>query len=63
MPTSGVFEIVKPFLWMAFAAFLVGFFSYFLFNEPSPAFAQQPEAWSSSVSGPSSDEWNIVKHI
>ncbi|HEY8615737.1 hypothetical protein [Phenylobacterium sp.] len=63
MPTSGAFEIAKPFLWMAFVAFLVGFFSYFLFNDPAQPFGAQPEAWSAAVSGPSSDEWNVLKHI
>jgi hypothetical protein len=63
MPTSVVFDMLKPFLWMALAAFLVGFCSYFLFNEPSQFAAEQAEPWSASVSGPSSDEWNVVKHI
>lgn len=63
MPTSGPFEIVKPFAWMALAAFLVGFFSYFLFHGPEAPVATDTAGWTSTVSGPSSAEWNSLKPI
>jgi hypothetical protein len=60
MPTGGAFEILKPFLLMAAIAFAVGFFSYLAFT---PAEARRDEAWRTTVSGPSSADWNLVKHI
>lgn len=63
MPTSAAFDVLKPFAWLAAIAFLVGFASYFVLGPPAHTVAQQPEAWSATVSGPSSDEWNIIKHI
>lgn len=63
MPTNGAFDVLKPFAWLAAIAFVVGFFSYLVLGQPSQAVAQDHEPWSAAVSGPSSDEWNIIKHI
>jgi hypothetical protein len=63
MLSSDLFNIVKPFAWMALVAFLVGFASFFLFGEPTQTFGQEPASWPAAVSGPSSDDWNVVKHI
>lgn len=63
MPTSGAFDVLKPFAWLAAIAFLVGFLSYFALGRPAEAIAPNHEPWSAAVSGPSSDEWNVIKHI
>ena len=64
MPTAGPFEIVKPFAWMALIAFLVGFFSYMLLHPQPQTLAERMEPTAAStVSGPSSDDWNILKAI
>lgn len=53
---------LRPFLWLAAVAFLVGFVSYLALGRPGVAVAGQ--AYSQApVSAPVSDEWNIPKHI
>ncbi|MCR5877802.1 hypothetical protein [Phenylobacterium sp. J367] len=61
--SSDVFEIAKPFAWMALTAFLVGFASYFLFGERPQTLAGDGWVQPAAASGPSSADWNIVKHI
>jgi hypothetical protein len=55
-------EALKPFLWLALAAFLVGFVSYLALGRPSPAIAQD-EMVQAPASAPVSDEWNLPKRI
>lgn len=59
---SAATAALRPFLWLALVAFLVGFVSYFALGRPSPAMAQD-DAWAAPVSAPVSDEWNVPKHI
>jgi hypothetical protein len=59
-------ETLKPFLWLAAIAFVVGFMSYLAMGHP--AVAREEAARSlytapAAVSGPSADEWNLPKHI
>lgn len=64
MPVTGAYDVLKPFAWLALAAFLVGFVSYLALGQPTRAMAsEEPSAYSATVSAPSSDDWNIIKHI
>lgn len=56
-------EALKPYLWLAAIAFLVGFASYLTLGGAAPAVAPEKAAWSSTVSAPVSDEWNLPKRI
>lgn len=58
-------EVLRPFLWLAALAFLVGFVSYLALGRPvvTAATAAQEEAWPARVSAPVSDDWNTPKHI
>lgn len=61
---SAATAALRPFLWLAAIAFLVGFVSYLVLGRPTPAMAEAQEAqpgWA--VSAPVSDEWNVPKHI
>jgi hypothetical protein len=60
--TSGTLDVVRPFAWLAVIAFLVGFVSYLALGHPTPAQADD-SARAAAASGPSSDEWNLPKHI
>ena len=62
MSLYNLFEIARPFAWLAALAFLVGFVSYVALGHPATAVAKdRPEAIASS--GPSSAEWNLPKKI
>lgn len=63
MPATDVLEIAKPFAWMAALAFLVGFCSYIVLGQANPASAQEEPYAAARISAPSSDAWNIPKHI
>ena len=56
-------EVMKPYLWLAAIAFFVGFVSYLTLGPTTPALAQEDAGWSSAVSAPVSDEWNLPKRI
>ena len=58
-----VAEVLKPYLWLAAIAFIVGFISYITLGAPSPAVAQEDEVWPAAASAPVSDEWNLPKRI
>jgi len=63
---SAATAALRPFLWLAAIAFLVGFVSYLVLGGPAPAMAeaaQAPAGWPAAVSAPVSDEWNTPKHI
>lgn len=58
--------VLRPFLWLAAIAFLVGFVSYLALGRPAVAVAHvlAPEdPWQAPVSAPVSDEWNVPKRI
>jgi hypothetical protein len=59
---SAATAALRPFLWLALVAFLVGFVSYIALGRPAAALAQD-DAWTAAVSAPVSDEWNTPKHI
>lgn len=64
MTATGAFDVLKPFAWLALAAFMVGFVSYLALGQPTRAMAAEDRpAYSATVSAPSSDDWNIIKHI
>ncbi|WP_309089015.1 hypothetical protein [Phenylobacterium sp.] len=62
---SAATAALRPFLWLAAIAFLIGFLSYLALGRPGPAMAHPTEdaGWSATVSAPVSDEWNTPKHI
>ena len=62
MPTVNLFEIARPFAWLAALAFLVGFVSYLALGRPATA-AAQDRLETIAASGPSSAEWNLPKKI
>ena len=62
MSAASLSEFLKPFLWLALAAFLAGFFSYLLVGgAPAPQAVAAQRA--PLVSAPASDDWNLPKHI
>lgn len=66
MPTSGAFDALKPFAWLAAIAFAVGFLSYLALGAPTQAVAMDatyPAAVSDQASWPTSDDWNVAKRI
>ena len=60
-----VADALRPYLWLAAFAFIVGFVSYIALGRP--AVAEERVGWSPAtseqVSAPVSDEWNIPKRI
>jgi hypothetical protein len=60
MPTHDAFDILKPFMFLAAIAFAVGFFCYLALAPSGPP---RDRIWPTAVSGPSSDDWNLIKHI
>jgi hypothetical protein len=68
MTATGAFDLLKPFLWLAAAAFLVGFVSYLTLGRPAVASAHAETAYSAPVAGEASwpaasDEWVFAKEI
>jgi hypothetical protein len=68
MPATGALDALKPFAWLAAIAFLVGFVSYLALGRPAHAVApfaeaDYPAAASGEASWPTSEEWNVPKHI
>jgi len=63
MPATNIFEIARPFAWLAASAFLVGFVSYLALGRPAAAAAQHAPQGAIAASGPSSQDWNLPKRI
>jgi hypothetical protein len=62
MSAAGVLQGLRPYLWLALTAFLVGFLSYLAFG--GAHVAMRPEAQHApKVSAPATDDWNLPKHI
>ena len=55
-------EFIKPYLWLAALAFVVGFLSYFALGRPVEAQVSKAPM-RAAISAPVSDEWNVPKHI
>ena len=56
------FDILRPFLWLAPLAFLVGFVGSLALGG-GDAFAKVQSPHPSEISAPSSEDWNFPKHI
>ena len=64
MTDAGVTDVMRPFVWLATIAFLVGFLSYLVLGHATPAQAQAEDtARPAATSGPASKDWNLPKHI
>jgi len=64
MTDAGVTEVMRPLLWLAAIAFLVGFFSYLALGHPTTAQAETEDAARpAAASAPSSKDWNLPKQI
>jgi hypothetical protein len=59
---SGAFAFLRPFAWLAAVAFVSGFLGYLAVGHPSAAVAAQT-VQASQASFPTSDDWNLPKHI
>jgi hypothetical protein len=65
MAGSDLLDLLRPFLWLALAAFLAGFVSYVVLGR-SHASAQaqvRAVAYAPIASAPSSNAWNLPKRI
>jgi hypothetical protein len=62
MPASGLIEVLRPFLWLALAAFVAGFLSYAALGG-ARASAQTGSAFAPLISAPASEDWNLPKRI
>jgi len=63
MPATNVFDIARPFAWLAAFAFLVGFVSYLALGRPAVAASAHGPQTVISASGPASQDWNLPKRI
>jgi hypothetical protein len=63
MPTFDVRAILRRLLWLAAAvAFLAGFKGY-VFHDPQGAAKRRDTAYAPAPSAPSSEDWNLPKHL
>jgi len=56
-------DILRPFLWLAPIAFMVGFVGCLALGGDATAFAQSQPSSASAISAPVSEDWNFPKHI
>ena len=63
MRTTAPFNILRPFLWLAPIAFLVGFVGCLALGGDATAFAKSQPHSVPAVSAPASEDWNFPKHI
>jgi len=63
MPVSATFELVRPFLFLAAVAFMIGFVSCLVFSGPPVSARAYVNVEPAIVSGPASDDWNLPKRI
>ena len=63
MSASRLLVLLRPYIWLLVAAFAAGFLSYVTLGG-SPATPRMRMAASTPLaSAPSSDDWNLPKHI
>ena len=62
MSATGWLEALRPYLWLALTAFLVGFLSFLAFGGAQPSVGPQAR-FAPRVSAPAADDWNLPKHI
>lgn len=55
-------ELLKPYLWLALAAFLTGFICYAGVGAPRAATQVEPPV-GPLIAAPASSAWNLSKHI
>lgn len=55
-------ELLKPYLWLALAAFLTGFLCYAGMGAPRASAHVEPPA-GPLITAPVSSAWNLSKHI
>jgi hypothetical protein len=61
---DAVREALKPYLWLAAIAFVVGFMSYLAIGSARPAGAHETvDIPAAAIAAPMSDEWNVPKRI
>jgi hypothetical protein len=53
-------DALRPYLWLALAAFLVGVLSYTALSAPRASAHPEP---STAAAAPVSGDWNLPKHI
>ena len=65
MTASQLLDLVRPFLWLAVAAFFTGFVSYVVLggSHATASAKVEPAAYAPSASAPSSDAWNLPKRV
>jgi hypothetical protein len=63
MPGASALDVLRPFLWLALAAFLTGFFSYLALGGQVPAQAHFVPAPQVSAAASLPDAWNLPKRI
>jgi hypothetical protein len=63
MPGANALDVLRPFLWLALAAFLTGFFSYLALGEQAPARTHVAPAPRVAATASAPDAWNLPKHI
>jgi hypothetical protein len=61
--STGPSVILRPFLWLAALAFLVGSAAYLALGHPGVAIADSRPHAVEVTSGPSGDMWNLPKKI
>lgn len=59
---ASVAQAVRPYLWLALLAFLVGFLSYAAIGGAHAPVRSEPQ-FSPRVSAPTTEDWNFPKHI
>ena len=62
MSATGWAEALRPYLWLALTAFLVGFLSYLVVGVAQLSVSSQPK-FAPRVSAPAADDWNLPKHV
>jgi hypothetical protein len=63
MPFTATFELVRPFLLLAAAAFMIGFVSCLVFAGPTASTQAHLNVQPAVASGPASADWNLPKRI
>lgn len=62
MPASGLVDVLRPFLWLALAAFVAGFLSYVALGA-ARASVRPGQAFAPLISMLASEDWNLPKRI
>lgn len=63
MVSNAVADMLRPYLWLALAAFVAGFLSFVVVGRAGAPAAPEPSAEAPLVSTPASGDWNLPKRI